>query len=45
MNLTIEEVKEVIANQSTREDGVTTMQLLLAEDWLELNKKLEVEDE
>ena len=41
MNFTIDEVQQVIDNQSSREDGVRTMQLLLAEDWLELNEKLE----
>ena len=40
MNLTIEEIKEVIKNQSTRDDYVRTMQLRLAEDWLELYNKL-----
>jgi len=46
MNLTIEEVKRVIENQSTRDDYVRTMQLRLAEDWIELYNKLEeVENE
>ena len=40
MNLTTDEVKEVVKSQ-TRKDGVKTLQLLLAEDWLELNEKLE----
>ena len=46
MNLTIDEVKQIIINQSAREDKVRTMQLLLAEDLLELYEKLEeVENE
>ena len=46
MNLTIEEVKRVIENQSTRDDCVRTMQLRLAEDWIELYNKLkEVEND
>ena len=46
MNLTIEEVERVVENQSTRDDYVRTMQLRLAEDWLELYNKLkEVENE
>ena len=41
MNLTIEEIKEVIKNQSKRDDGIRTLQLLMAEDLLELYEKLE----
>ena len=41
MNLTLDEVKEVIKNQSARKDGVKTLQLLLAEDLLKLYEKLE----
>ena len=44
MNLAIDEVKQVLINQSAREDKVRTMQLLLAEDLLELYEKLEEED-
>ena len=40
MNLTADEVKEVVKIQ-TRKDGMKTLQLLLAEDWLELHEKLE----
>ena len=39
MNLTIEEIKEVIKNQSGKE--VKSMQLLLAEDLLKMYEKLE----
>ena len=41
MNLTIDEIKEVIKNQSRRDDGIRTLQLLLAEDLLELHEKEE----
>ena len=44
MNLTIDEVKQILINQSAREDEVRTMQLLLAEDLLELYEKLEEEE-
>ena len=41
MNLTIDEIKEIIKNQSKRVDGIRTLQLLLAEDLLKMYKKLE----
>ena len=40
MNLTLDEIKEVIKHQ-TRQDGVRTLQLLMAEDLLKLYEKLE----
>ena len=41
MNLTIDEVKQIVINQSKRDDGIRTLQLLLAEDLLKMYEKLE----
>ena len=41
MNLTIDEVKQIVINQSAREDKVRTMQLLLAEDLLKAHERIE----
>ena len=45
MNLTIEEIKEIIKNQSRRDDGIRTLQLLLAEDLLKMYEKEEAGNE
>ena len=45
MNLTIDEIKEVIKNQPKRDDGIRTLQLELAEDLLKMYEKEEAGNE
>lgn len=40
MNLTIEEVQDILEIQ--KNTGIRTMQLLMAEDWLEMNDHIDV---
>jgi len=40
MNLTIEEVQDILEIQ--KNTGIRTMQLLMAEDWLQMNADIEI---